>query len=435
MAISYALNHTVAGNRSQILQRLMLLRLAMLGTIICALGVFYWYLERGLNYPMLMAAIAAGSAHTYWVYSQIRKSSTATDFNLLSHLLVDAALLLAVVLFTGRSANPFIYYLLVLVAISAAIFNYRISWLFCGASIFVYSGLLYGDVKGHFDHMSDDFQLHLLGMWINFVGSAVLINFFVSRLATALRDRQILLAKAREDTLKNEQLIGIGTLAASTVHALGTPLSTMAVLLGEMKGDNGKDEDLQDNIALMLNQVDRCKRTMNKLSLLAGGSEKSNIKESVEDFITDLQSHYNLVNPRVPPDFTTDPDTRNLVIASGLLLRHALINLIDNAVRAAHTKVAVQTCHHDNTIHFKIMDDGDGLPLEVIENWGKPYFSSQHGGLGIGTFLANSTIERLGGSVKLYNATPQNGKLTTLLVALPADISTPAPNSSLSLHP
>lgn len=411
----FIFNQTITGNRTQILRRMLWLRCAMLAVATLTLLLWSGVMDRQFNDLAVASTIAATGALGLVSYLRLRRGGAVSDSALLSHLLTDAIALLILVYLTGRTANPFIYYLLVLVAISATVFNYRISWLFSGGCIAAYTALLYLDVQGHFQHMPQDFQLHLLGMWLNFVGSAVLICFFVGRLATALRDRQILLAKAREDTLKNEQLIGIGTLAASTVHALGTPLSTMAVLLSDMHNEL-ENQEHKNNTTMLLAQIDRCKQTMAKLSLLADKNQPAQGQESVQALMEELANYFTLMSPTTTPKFVCSEECAQQRIDHSLLLHHALINLIDNAIRAARSKVEVAARHEQNHLELDIVDDGPGLPESVLEHWGKPIFTSQTGGLGMGIFLANSTIEQLGGTVTVYNNHSEN---THLRIQLP----------------
>ncbi|BBI51303.1 hypothetical protein HORIV_37240 [Vreelandella olivaria] len=56
-------------------------------------------------------------------------------------------------------------------------------------------------------------------------------------MAHALRSRDQALSRTREAALRNEQVLAVATQAAGTAHELGTPLSTMAVLLKEMQAD------------------------------------------------------------------------------------------------------------------------------------------------------------------------------------------------------
>lgn len=433
------------GNRSTIKHRLLLLRNAKLvGTVLVLLGC---HLTIGSpdNLFVLITLVMLGAACSILDYYRLLKGAAASDADLLMHLLVDAVLVLALVWFTGRASNPFIYYLLVLVAISAAILSQPISWQFSFGSIFSYSALLYFDFNDHINHMTDDFRLHLVGMWINFVGSALLICFFVSKLSTALRDREILLAKAREDTLKNEQLIAVGTLAASTVHAIGTPLSTLAVLVGELKNDIAQDCSREEfalqttsDLELMQTQIERCKSTMGKLSLLADKQDISDRIVAARDILIDLEEHYDLLSPSVAPAFSFSPeesvaeekgegtikDLRENIatqkIVFNLLLHHALVNLIDNAIQAAETRVLVAGKIDGDQFLLSIEDDGPGFSADMLSDTGKPIRSSKEDGLGIGIFLANTTIERVGGAVRFYNRSQPGGiGATTVLVTLP----------------
>ena len=310
--------------------------------MLTALLCFLWLLDTlsgwPVNYPVILGVIACGMGWSLWLLS--RGNDTIQPRHVLRELIVDGVWLAFVVFYSGRSENPFIYYFLVLIAIAATALRTRHAWLFSFTGIVVYSALLYLDINHHFDHIPDDYQFHLLGMWINFCGSSIVACYFISKLATSLRSQQMQLSRAREETLRNEQLIGIGTLATSTVHALGTPLSTLTVLLGEMRNESETAEKRQD-IDLMLSQISRCKDTMKKLSLLAEQEHSLPVLEPVQQLLDQLRDHYGLAKPLYPPQFHGDKACGQNQLRHSLLLRHALINLIDNAIDAATATVSV----------------------------------------------------------------------------------------------
>lgn len=447
MRSNLTFNQTLSGNRSLILRRLLILRLVLLLLVLLAFLGHALFLD-GKPHVGVYVLPLVGFFYTCVSFILSRANRKVTDAGLLRQLCFDGVFLLVLIYFTGGATNPFIYYLLVLVAISAAIFNPLVAWVYSIACMLAYTALMFSGIKEHLHHMSSDFQLHLLGMWVNFVGSAALICFFVSRLATALRDRQIELSRVREETLKNEQLVGIGTLAASTVHALGTPLSTMAVLLGEMEHaysnkpknsavksnlSSQQNQDIVENVSIMLSQIERCKQTLSKLTQLSQQGEGAQPQESLSHFVAALKEHYLLANPKVLPSFhfvdqcerQGDSQLESLVLEKSILLKHALINLIDNAVHAANEEVCVNISidtagpltdlkrsgfqgkrkndglKFDQWITFNIQDDGDGLPNHVANQWGKPIASKKESGMGIGIFLSNSTVEKLGGKVEV----------------------------------
>ncbi|WP_185235171.1 sensor histidine kinase [Teredinibacter franksiae] len=409
----FQLTRTQGGDRRQILRGMLWLRVIALVGAFSMLAMFQLALARELDYPLLYSIAFAAVAYTIASFLRLRSGLPVTDLELLVHLLMDALILLVLVAFSGRATNPFIYYLLVLVAVSGTIFTRKVSWAFAALAVVAYTMLLYFDLEAHIHHLFSDFQLHLIGMWVNFVASTLLMNFFVSSLATALRDREVRLAHAREQTLKNEQLIGIGTLAASTVHALGTPLSTMAVMLGEMRAEQDETEDIE----LLLGQVDRCKSTLGRLSQLAGAEDQSETL-LVKALVEQLQEHYFLANPAVMPTFNLDGSAADVRLHSSLSLPYALINLIDNAIRAARKRVSVNVNASEDGVHVAIVDDGAGVPEALVENFGMPTLSRQQGGLGIGIFLANTTIDKLGGKIMLFNPGESRSGNTTVLVEL-----------------
>src|SRR5690606_7205200 len=123
-----------------------------------------------------------------------------------------------------------------------------------------------------------------------------------------------------------------------------------------------------------------------------------------------------LINPRVVPSFSTDLFAENIYLEKNILLRQAIMNLIDNAIYAAKQQVLINFTLADKNIVLTIQDDGEGIPKEIIENWGKPFLSKKEGGLGIGIFLANSTIERLGGEVHLKHSNLTTGSCIEILI-------------------
>lgn len=399
----------------------MQLRLLVLG----ALVVFLWLLDTfsqwPVNYPLVLLVIGCGIAWSLGLL--LRQPRETAPRDVLRELVIDGVWLALVVYCSGRSENPFIYYFLVLIAIASTVLRARSAWLFSLTGVAVYTLFLYLDIKNHFAHMSDDYQFHLLGMWINFCGSSLVTCYFISKLAGSLRSHQAQLSRAREETLQNEQLIGIGTLAASTVHALGTPLSTLTVLLGEMHHHADTAEKRQD-IDLMLTQISRCKNTMKKLSLLAEQERNPPQIEPVSQLAEALSEHYTIVQPVRPPQIICLDSCAKRQVPHSLLLRHALINLIDNAVEAARSLVKVEFQGRGALLLITITDDGPGMPQRVLERWGKPQHSSKEAGLGIGVFLANSTIERLGGTVAIGTidgdtaAAAENAQ-TRIIVTLP----------------
>ena len=344
---------------------------------------------------------------------------------LVTQLALDFVFATIVLMYTGGSSNPLISYLLVLLAVGATLLRSLWAHLFALLAILIHTVFLaYGIVSDEHSQHMPNFQRHLVGMWVTFVVSAALITTFVSRMAAAIRSRELTLAKSRENELRNEQLVAIGSLAAGTAHALGTPLSTMAVLLSDLDGlsdEQLRTTSIKADIHLLRQQVVRCKQSLDQLTRFYHKADQHqhdqmrmiSLHDAVRDYIVNI-------HPRARIEFSIDNNCRETWIPADITIRHALINVIENAIRAAKEQVTVHYGIDDTRIStalISVQDDGNGIPAEVMESMGEPFISSREDSMGLGIFLANSTLQRHGGSIEMFNV-PGAGALTRILLPL-----------------
>lgn len=404
------------------LQRLLQLRAFV--TVIGLLGLAILLPFSSIKVPPsaiigLLIGVAASLVIGFW---RLRSAGSLLPLELLGHLLADVVLLILLLTQTGGISNPLISYLLVLLAVSATILPRFMVLGFAAGSIAIYTFFLLIDLSsGQQMSMGAEgqemtFQLHLVGMWVIFVVSAVLITAFVTRMAEGIRAREINLAHAREDALRSEQLIAIGTLAAGTAHALGTPLSTMAVLLGELDSiatENLAAPEVKEDISILRQQVTRCRNSLTQLTRYYHKNEGGGTRKSLfADFIEDIREYLVNIHPTSNIKFEVQ-DTDKKQLTSDLSIKHAVINIIENGIKAARTEVCVSaktltsnaSGGHQEFIELIITDDGPGIPEEVMENLGEPFISIRNQGMGLGIYLANASIQRLGGTIEMSNVT------------------------------
>jgi len=405
------------------LQRLLQLRAFV--TVIGLLGLAILLPFSSIEVPPsaiigLLIGVAASLVIGFW---RLRSAVSLLPLELLGHILADVVFLILLLTQTGGISNPLISYLLVLLAVSATILPRLMVLSFAAGSIAIYTFFLLIDLSsGQQMSMGAEgqamtFQLHLVGMWVIFVVSAALITAFVTRMAEGIRAREINLAHAREEALRNEQLIAIGTLAAGTAHALGTPLSTMAVLLGELDSiatENLAAPEVKEDISVLRQQVTRCRNSLTQLTRYyhkdeGGGSSKS----LIADFIEDIREYLINIHPTSNIRFELQ-DTDKKQLTSDPSIKHAVINIIENGIKAARTEVRVSAKilasnasgnRGQELIELIITDDGPGIPDEVMENLGEPFISLRNQGMGLGIYLANASIQRLGGTIEMSNVT------------------------------
>ncbi|MFT4613256.1 MAG: two-component system sensor histidine kinase RegB, partial [Bacteroidia bacterium] len=349
------------------------------------------------------------------------------DSEFLAQLVIDIVGWTALMYFTGGANNPFISYYIVPLVISATVLPWRFTWLVAGASIAAYSLMLYvhrpfplftpHTAMGH----GNAGNIHILGMWFNFLFSASLITYFVVRMATTLRRQEEQAGIAREDHLRNDQIMAVAGLAAGTAHELGTPLSTMSVLVEEMLADKQLPEQSRQDCQLLQEQLQHCKSTLAELSRTAElTSVQQTSQQSAEAFAGDTLEHWAVRRPGTAYSFSCARNSPHIEVE--LTLAQALENLLNNAADTGTDKIAVDVGWDTQQVRIGIRDWGPGIAPRIIEQLGKPVIQANKSGLGIGLMLSHAAVERCGGHIELHNQ-PDGGVLATM--ALPLSLQSP----------
>ena len=328
-----------------------------------------------------------------------------TEFEIFAQLVVDVLALSVLLYYCGGSTNPFVSLYLVPLVVTAVALSKGYTWLMCALVIGCYSILVQRYqplvMRGDSQHLQ---HLHLRGMWLNFIISGLLITFMTIQIRGSLRAHGQALAKARADSARDENLVGLGMVAVGAMHELGTPLSTMSVLSGELKREYADDPDLSENLEILSSQIKLCKTRLNDLLDVSGrGVNRAGEMVSIDQFFLDLLERWRIMRPAIQVDKTNiaGPDVQ---IYAELSIEQALINFLDNAADVSPEQVELHVNWDQNWIDIAIHDRGPGLTDELARNVGKAFFTTKSPGkgMGIGLYLANASVERIGGSVELF---------------------------------
>jgi two-component system sensor histidine kinase RegB len=270
-------------------------------------------------------------------------------------------------------------------------------------------------------------DLHLRGMWVAFGVAASFIVYFLLRVRRALAAREAELHRSRLVAARQERLASLATLAAGAAHELSTPLGTIAVVMKELQRRAslvGADADAMDDLRLVREQVDRCRAILERMSADAGetigeGFVATPLGGLVATALTDL-----------PPTVAVRTAFKNgeadlRVRVPPRAFGQALRGIVKNAQEAsgAQDEVVLLISRAAGALTMEVRDQGTGIPLAVLERIGEPFFTTKAPGqgMGLGVFLARTTVERLGGELRLTSSTAG----TTALFRLPATLIEP----------
>lgn len=410
-------NAAVSAEREN-LHRLILIRIVVLGGQAIALYYFANIQPLGLRVGSISAVLLSYALITLATWVRTRYATSIGSLEFFAHLQIDILFFSAVLYFSGGASNPFISYYLIPISIAAIALPRALSVIVALASLLAYSALLRYFIAIPAlapAHHGTEPNLHILGMWVNFAISAAIITYFVSLMATTIREQQKALAIQHEDQLRNEQLLAIGALAAGTAHELGTPLNTMKLLVDDMVGEARVNPT---DLKTLQQQLDHCKDTLQQLVETARQSDKGEIEpQTLLEYFHHLIDRWQLLRPELSADVRYGASLSTQSADFHPTVAQSLLNLLNNAGDASAHRVEVEIDCNVSEVELKIRDYGDGIPPELVSSLGTAFISEKSSGLGLGLFLSRATLSRYGGTVQLQNAAG-NGTLTTVKIPL-----------------
>jgi two-component system sensor histidine kinase RegB len=332
--------------------------------------------------------------------------------------------LAALLFFTGGLQNPFSFLFLAPVLISATALPVRLTIALGALAIACASVLVFFYLPLPWD--ADEPlvlpPIYLFGVWLSIllaIGVTSLYAFQVTQEARKLSDA----LAATELVLTREQhLTQLDGLAAAAAHELGTPLSTIFLISRELERSVSADSPLAGDIKTLREQAQRCRDILAKITQLSATGapfDRMPLSTLIEETVAPYRDFGVTIKVRIAVAGTSEPvGTRNPAIL------HGVGNILENAVDFARTTVEVNAWWNTETVEIVISDDGPGFAPDILKRIGEPYLSrrrsideaqSEHGGLGLGVFIARTLLERTGAKVSFANRTfPDHGAVVQI---------------------
>lgn len=334
---------------------------------------------------------------------RLRMPWSISNNELFGQLVFDVLALTSLLYYTGGSTNPFAPLFLLPLVLTAATLTGWYAWLMVALTIACYSILLFFYIpfpETHTMH-GEGFKLHVVGMWLGFIFSALLIAGFTARMAITVQRQNKKITDLREKHLKQEHILALGTLAAGAAHELGTPLSTMAILLNDMEPDQPLSTA---KLNTLKNQVDRCKTILFSISAASGEirADSGGVAKLDEYLQSLLQRWQQTRNDIVVESYVQGSQPAPSIVVDQTL-EQALLNIFNNAADASPEQVEIQARWSEHELVMTVSDRGQGISPELEGIAGIQIMSTKQDGMGLGLFLTYTTLEHMGGEVRIIN--------------------------------
>jgi len=246
------------------------------------------------------------------------------------------------------------------------------------------------------------------------------------------------LEEAQAQLIQSEKLGAIGQLAAGVAHELNNPLGGILgyaqFSLEKMKKlvDGQLEENDRDKFVRYLSDIEtqarRCKAIVQNLLKFSRASrttefEDLDINAVLEETATFVEHQFEMNRLRLSLDFDKDLPP---VPGNAGQLQQVFTNLLINAMHASpkDTEITIRTRfspavgEFDGAVELQFIDEGCGIPPELVKKIFEPFFTTKDVGKGTGLGLSVSygIIRDHGGEIKVDS---QPGAGTTFTIYLP----------------
>ena len=410
------------------LQQLIQLRwIAVVGQVF-TIEMAHYSLDLAL--PLREMLLVVGCLAVFNVVSllRLRTGLAVRNVELFFALLIDVAVLTVQLYLSGGTSNPFVFLYLLQITLGAVLLRGAYIWTIVAITVACFGAL----ARHHLPlALPPDLHeglptLYVIGLLVCFALNATLVVVFITRISLNLRERDARLAAARRRRVEEEHIVRMGLLASGAAHELGTPLSTLAVILGDWQHDlqHGKapadSAALQEDVAEMQAQVQRCKSIVSGILLSAGETRgEASVQTTVRTFVDALAREWS--DTRSMPQFVYDNDFgSDTPMVSDTTLQQMVFNVLDNARDASPHWVRLAVTRHADALRITVTDAGPGFAPGMLSRLGTPYQSTKNRpGGGLGLYLVLNVARTLGGSVAARNR-PEGGAEVTIELPLAA---------------
>ncbi len=314
-------------------------------------------------------------------------------------LLADIGIVTALLVMSGGAGTPYSFVYTFPVVVGALLLPAQHAWGLLTAAVAAYLSLFWLAPAELHHHGPEAMRGHLLGMFVGFAITAVVVTGAVTSLRRAQHRAEAQLAEARRLEASSQRVSALATLAAGAAHELASPLSTILLVSRELRGElPAHREDLD----LVAEEVGRCQDVLQQLSAQAGqGIGEVWVEEDLSELVRDAV-----------PDADNQASGRALLPPR--LTRQVLRRLVGNARDAGAGHIVVRCSTGEETC-LEVQDDGAGMGPEQLERACEPFYTTRPAGRGLGLYFCSSVAAELGGRLEIRSSLGEGSTLRLIL--------------------
>ena len=392
--------------------------IAIIGQFI-TINFVYFILELNFPYIYCFSIIFFGTLTNIFLQFRVREK-LLSNLSSSMYLTYDLLQLVGLIFLTGGITNPFIILLIVPAVVSSTFLSIRSTInlsILTAVSLITLTYYYYPLPSLGFLHFhAPDYYLY--GIPIATIIGLIFLCYFGARFGSENRKRREALNKLEMVLAKEHELKSIGVQAAAAAHSLSTPLSTIKLVSRELEKEI-KDNKFSKDIKLLHSQALRCGEILKKLSMAPLKKDEFFENVKLSDLLGEITNSFKEISNK-KFSFKVENEVDEVVIKRKAEITYGLRNFIGNASKFSNSLIEIHLKSDKNKIQIKISDDGPGFPEDIKNFLGEPYIHSKNknidakSGLGLGTFIGKTLLERMKANVNFDTSPTLHGAMVII---------------------
>lgn len=244
-------------------------------------------------------------------------------------------------------------------------------------------------------------------------------NFVIKKFVTTITDITETV-KLKQELKRQKELCSLGEMAASIVHEIRNPMTSLKGFLDLMKMN--PNNEYKKYIQIMDSELERMDTILSDLLYLSKPTEKKMDRVLIYDVlneVVELMQQSAIKNNIVIQLNVVQSELRvTTIYANKTRLKQLFINLLKNAIEVMDCggMITIDLNHTANNILISVRDEGVGMTDEERKNLFTPFYTTKESGTGLGLALVKKVVDEHNGTIKVESTV---GEGTTFTIGIP----------------
>lgn len=206
---------------------------------------------------------------------------------------------------------------------------------------------------------------------------------------------------------KSEKLAALGKMAAVLAHEIKTPLTSIKMNSDMLAESPAMGKDDKQSINIINKEINRLNNLVKEVLQFARQVNLNkhwiDLKELVDEIIFQNKKRF------AEKKFCVINNCKNTnIYGDKEKLLRVFLNIIENSFEAVNNEgmLEISSQVNGNKICINFIDNGNGIPAEIIDKIFDPFYTTKSSGTGLGLAIAQKIIEQHSGEIKLISSEP-----------------------------